>query len=177
MADWMKLIRNIAPSLAMALPPPFNAIGAVAIREALALGVDSTDQAVESAILSASPEQIAQIKIKELEVQAQFNQLQIRQEEIAAENEKTAAMDRDSARRRQVDLKDQTPTILSIIILCGYFSVQWYILTQPIAVEMREIVMRSLGTLDMLVGMGCSYFLGSSASSHRKDILLSEKKS
>jgi hypothetical protein len=38
--------------------------------------------------------------------------------------------------------------------------------------EMREIVLRSMGTLDMALGLVLGYYFGSSAGSARKDMVI-----
>lgn len=111
--------------------------------------------------------------IQKAEAQAKLLQLQqdgqIKLEEFAVKSEEIAAGDRDSARKRQIEMHDWTPNILAGFIICGYFGIQWFLLTHIVPQEMRDIIMRMLGILDMALGMVLQYFFGSSANSRQKD--------
>jgi hypothetical protein len=54
--------------------------------------------------------------------------------------------------------------------------IQWYILTHIVPPDMRDIVLRSMGTLDMFLGMVLTYYFGSSAGSAKKDAIMAAKK-
>ena len=86
------------------------------------------------------------------------------------ELERIAYQDRDSARTREVKTGDSwTPRALAGIVILGWFALQWFLLTHLIPQEMREIVLRGLGTLDMAVGLVLGYYFGSSVGSAGKD--------
>lgn len=53
--------------------------------------------------------------------------------------------------------------LLAIVIVGLYGIVQWHLLTNSIPQDMREIVMRALGTLDASVGLVLGFYFGSSA--------------
>lgn len=61
------------------------------------------------------------------------------------------------------------------MIVTGYLALQWYILAHIVPQEMREIVLRSMGTLDMALGLVLGYYFGSSAGSVEKNRLLEQK--
>jgi hypothetical protein len=77
--------------------------------------------------------------------------------------------DRASARAREAAIKDYTPSMLAGMVTISYGVIQYYLLTHIIPAEMREIIMRTLGTLDMALGMVLGYYFGSSLGSHLKD--------
>lgn len=77
--------------------------------------------------------------------------------------------DRASARQREMAVKDYTPSGLAFVVTVAYGFIQYYLLTHIIAAEMREIIMRTLGTLDMALGMVLGYYFGSSLGSRIKD--------
>lgn len=54
-------------------------------------------------------------------------------------------------------------SFLALLIVCLYGAVQWHLLTNSVAGDMREIVMRALGTLDASVGLVLGFYFGSSA--------------
>lgn len=162
MADWRKLIENIAPTLATAVAPPFGGIALKAVQLALGLGEGTKEEEIARVLATASPEQIIALKKAEQDYRLNLERLGIDREKIAAD-------DRDSARKRQIATGDKTPQMIGLITIICYCAVQWYILNHVIPPENREIVMRSLGTLDALIGVVANYFLGSSASSREKD--------
>lgn len=61
-----------------------------------------------------------------------------------------------------IKARDWTPKVLGVLTLIGYFSIQWYLLVSIVDQSMREIVMRSLGTLDALVGYVFGFYYGGS---------------
>ncbi len=77
--------------------------------------------------------------------------------------------DKASARAREMEVKDHTPSVLATVVTVAYGFIQYYLLTHIIAAEMREIIMRTLGTLDMALGMVLGYYFGSSLGSRIKD--------
>ncbi len=70
---------------------------------------------------------------------------------------------------KRVDKKDHTATILASVIVGAWVTIQFFLLTHVIDVDMREIVIRTLGTLDTTLGLVISYYFGSSKSSQDKD--------
>lgn len=140
---------------------------------ASALGVEAKPDAVAAA-LQANPQAAADIVKAQLEHDAAMQQLAVQQTiSLAVEQTKRLqvdAEDRDSARRRESALHDNTPKVLAYVVVGGYLIVQAFLLTSTVDPAMRDIVMRSLGTLDALVGMVASYYFGSSAGSRLKDV-------
>ncbi len=55
-----------------------------------------------------------------------------------------------------------------VVLIALYAYVQWFLLNELVNVDMREIVMRSLGTLDALLGLVVGYYFGSSDSGVKK---------
>jgi hypothetical protein len=161
--DWKKMVGAVAPTLATALGGPLAGMAVKTIATQL-LGKDNaTEEEVEAAILGASPQDMIRLKEIDFEFKKTMVDAGIKLEEIAA-------ADRNSARDREIKTGDVwTPRILAALIMLGYFGIQWYIVTHLIPQEMREIVMRSLGTLDMALGMMLGYYFGSSASGKTKD--------
>ena len=90
--------------------------------------------------------------------------------------------DRDSARSREINTKDNTNKYLAYSILLVYAFIQiWLVVSgQTLPAEMREIIMRTLGTLDAIIGVIFSYYFGSSSGSFMKtkqiDALIGDKK-
>ena len=150
MNDLFNLLKGIAPTLATAVAGPLG--GAAVSALAAKFGVSDSVEAVAKAI-SGDPEAAA--KLQELEL----------------EYAKLDAADRDSARKNEVALatsnqvpvlnKSVTP-ILAIIIVIAWGLIQYHLLTHVVPTEMREIIIRVLGTLDGALVMVLSYYFGAS---------------
>jgi hypothetical protein len=116
---------------------------------------------ITAAIADASPEQLLALKqaeVKHVEFMAQLGINSVR------DLEKIAADDRASARDREVKTGDVwTPRALAVMVITGYAFVQWFVLNNIVPPDMREIVLRSMGTLDAALGLVLSYYFGSSA--------------
>ncbi len=63
---------------------------------------------------------------------------------------------------------DWTPKLLALFITGSYIFIQYHLITSVVDPSMREMVMRSLGTLDTLVGFVFAFYYGTSLSSQRK---------
>jgi hypothetical protein len=168
--DWKKAVATIAPGIATALAPELGLAG-VAIRAVgQAFGLqDAAEPQVAAAVANASPQDLLALKQADQQFRKDMAALGIDLERIAAE-------DRASARDREIKTGDSwTPRILAAVVVLGYLAVQWYILAHVVPQEMREIVLRSMGTLDMALGLVLGYYFGSSAGSAEKNRLLEQK--
>lgn len=157
-------VGKAAPILGTLLGGPAGAAVGSIIASAIGTGADPAE--VERAI-SADP--AALVKLREIEASKT-----VRLQELAADMAKaeiqTAAADRASAREREAKTGDTfTPRVLALLFVVGWFFVQSFLLLNVIEDGMREIVMRSMGTLDMALGLVLSYYFGSSAGSRAKD--------
>ena len=150
MNDLFNLIKGFAPTLATAVAGPLGgaAVSAIANR----LGVSDSIESVAKAI--AGDPQAAQ-KLAELEL----------------EYAKLDMADRDSARKNEAALatsehtpllnKSVTP-ILALVVVVAWGLIQYHLLTHVVPNEMREIIIRVLGTLDGALVMVLSYYFGAS---------------
>lgn len=144
------LLKNIAPALATAVAGPLGGAAVSAI--ASKLGVTDTVEAVAKAL---TEDPAAAQKLQELEL----------------EYAKVDAADRADARKTEVALatNEQVPVlnksvtpILAIIIVLAWGFIQYHLLTHVVHTEMREIIIRVLGTLDGALVMVLSYYFGAS---------------
>jgi hypothetical protein len=150
MNELFGLLKGIAPTLATAVAGPLGgmAVSALASKFGVADSVESVAKAI------AGDPQAAQ-KIAELEL----------------EYAKLDAADRDSARKNEQALatsehtpllnKSVTP-ILAIVVVIAWGLIQYHLLTHVVPNEMREIIIRVLGTLDGALVMVLSYYFGAS---------------
>lgn len=145
----------LAPTIATALGGPIAGMAVTAIEKACGLDPTGDKTAAFQAVANATPEQVLALKKADQDFAVQMRQLDI-------DVEKISANDRDSARRREVDSHDSwTPRGLAALIVAAYIAVQWFVLGHVIDQGMREIVLRSMGTIDGALMLVLSYYFGS----------------
>ena len=111
------------------------------------------------------PEQQIAFEQKMAEIEAM---LKVKLEEIAAS-------DRNSARQREMAIKDKTPQYLSYAITAGFFGILAYMLIYKIPEQGHDALLIMLGSLGTAWVAVISYYFGSSAGSDRKSELLMRK--
>lgn len=153
--DWKAIVRTVAPMLGTALGGPLGGLAVKTIGEALGLS-EHTEEAISTALAGAKPEDLLKLKQADQQFAKDMKALDVDLERISAG-------DRDSARKREAETKDWTPRILAFVIVVTWGMVQWYILHNVIADDMRELVMRVLGTLDAALMLVLAYYFGASA--------------
>lgn len=157
------ILAAVAPTVATAFGGPLAGMATQRIISALGMNPDATQEDVMKAVSGATPEQLLQLKKLEQDFKLEMERLGI-------EADKLVYQDRDSARNREIKTGDSwTPRIIAGVIMLLYVWVQYYLLNFVIEPSMREIVMRSLGTLDAAVGLVLGYYFGSSLGSHQKN--------
>ena len=92
------------------------------------------------------------------------------------ELERLAAADRDSARKREMTVKDRMPMILGIAANIGFFSTVGFLLFRTMPVESKDVLLLLLGALTATFKDVYGYYFGSSAGSAKKDDLMNNKR-
>lgn len=159
------LLSAIAPTLGTALGGPLGGMAATTIAQAV-LGKDKFDG---EEVLQALQNPDALTKLKELEYQfkTDMQAAQIDMEQIAS-------LDRDSARRREVDKDDWTPTVLASLLVVAFGVVLWYVLVHG-TVPGGEIAYMLIGALTAEFSRIMTYYFGSSAGSKQKTEILQQR--
>lgn len=150
---WIETIATVAPTVATALGGPLAGTAVQMISSALGIAPDET--AVAQALAAADPDTLAKIKEVEANFKTEMRRLGIEEEKLHAE-------DRNSARQREIALKDHAPKILAGLVVIGFFGVQVYLMLFPLPEGARELLLRTLGSLDGALMMVLSYYFGSS---------------
>lgn len=168
--DFGAILKGIAPGLATALLGPLGGLAVQAIGGAIGMDKPTTEK-ISDALTQGqlSGDQIVAIKQAEMDFQLKMQQMNIDVEKVNQDYERIASADRDSARKREVDVGDHAPLIIGAAIICTWSFIQWYLLHNSIPDDMREIIMRVLGTLDAALMMVLTYFFGTTAGSRAKD--------
>jgi hypothetical protein len=160
--DWLK---QIAPTIATALGGPLAGMAVSAISKAI--GVDEKDvgDLINNNKLTA--DQIAQVKLAEIELQKQANELGLNFEALAVD-------DRKSARDMQVATRSWIPPLLAAAVTAGFFGILAMMLLGKVDSNNPAILMM-LGSLGTAWTGIIAYYFGSSAGSQAKTEMLGKK--
>ena len=160
--DWLK---QIAPTIATALGGPLAGMAVSAISKAIGVDEEKVGDLISSNKLSA--EQIAQVKLAEIELQKQAQELGLNFEKLEVE-------DRKSARDMQSATRSMMPPLLAGAVTVGFFSIMVMMFFNKIDANNPAILMM-LGSLGTAWTGIIAYYFGSSAGSQAKTDLLSKK--
>jgi len=165
--DVRGLIATVAPTVATALGGPLAGIAVQQLGRVL-LGDEQADAAqVRDAARAMTADQLVALKTVEADFKA-------RMAEAGIEMERIAAGDRDSARRRQVDMGDWTPSALGVVIMGGFFGILTLVLLSDLPEGTSDVVNVLLGALGGMCAQVGNYFFGSSRGSKNKDAVLAD---
>ena len=159
--EWRK---QIAPTIATALGGPLAGMAVSAISKAIGVEPEKVGDLISNNKLTA--EQIAQVKIAEIELQKQANELGLNFEKLAVD-------DRKSAREMQATTRSIVPPVLAAIVTFGFFGIMVMMLLGKVDSNNPAILMM-LGSLGTAWTGIIAYYFGSSAGSQAKTDLLSK---
>ena len=136
------------------------------IGEVVGTKVAPTLDSIAQAVAGATPEQM--LKFREIETQ-----FQLRAQELGFQNiqefEAISERDRESARQREVQIRDWTPRVLAYVVVVLAAAGEGFILVHGAPIGLDGVVLgRILGTLDAALILVLSYYFGSSAGSAEK---------
>ena len=161
----MEWLKTLAPLLGTALGGPLG--GAAASFIADKLGIESkTIEAVSDVLNSGkmSPEQLASIKLAEIDFQKFLKENDIKLEEIAAG-------DRDSARSMQINVRSSVPAWLTFFLTVGFFSVLGLMFFKPEVKESAPLMIM-LGSLATAWTSSVAFWFGTTHGSQSKNTML-----
>ena len=162
--DWLK---QIAPTVASALGGPLAGMAVAAVSKAIGVEEDKVQDLISSNKMSA--EQIAQIKVAEIELQKQAQELGLNFEKLAVE-------DRGSARAMQMATRSIVPPALAAIVTVGFFAILGGMMFGKMSVADNTALTMMLGSLGTAWTGIIAYYFGSSAGSQAKTELMSKGK-
>lgn len=174
--DWKAALKVIAPTVAglVAAPVgmgPLAAAGVRAILDAAFPGEDhdkltppEMEEKLQTALASGqlTPEQIAAMKQADYDFQKRIAELKL--EEL-----KVDASDRDSARKREMTVKDKVPAVLAGVGIVGFYGLIAALFGWVPPESNREVFFLLVGQASTIVGMIFAYYFGSSQGSRIKD--------
>ena len=160
--DWLK---QIAPTIASALGGPLAGLAVSAISKAV--GVDEKEVGDLIANNKLTAEQVAQVKLAEIELKRQENELGLNFESLAVD-------DRKSAREMQATTRSIVPPALAAIVTLGFFGILGGMLFGKVSTADNTVLTMMLGSLGTAWTGIIAYYFGSSAGSQAKTDLLSK---
>lgn len=172
--DWRQLVSSVAPMLGTAVAGPLGGVAGVALAAiARALGAsDATAESVSRAVLGATPEQLLTLKRADQEFALKLRELDIKS---VADLEALWTQDRDSARRREVEVKDRTPAVLAALVVAGFAgTLGWLLVYGPPPDDKTGVIYMMLGGLAGALSQVLAYYFGSTAGSAAKTQMLAE---
>ena len=158
----MNWLEQIAPTIATCLGGPLAGLAVSAVSKALGVSQEDAKEMMDSGKMSA--DQIAQVKVAEIELQKQAQSLGLNFEQLAVE-------DRKSARDMQTTTQSFIPPLLSILVTAGFFGILGYLMVKP-ADTGNTPLMIMLGSLGTAWTGIIAFYFGSSAGSQKKDQML-----
>jgi hypothetical protein len=161
--DWLK---QIAPTIATALGGPLAGMAVSAISKAIGVDEDKVSDLIKDNKLTA--EQIAQVKLAEIELQKQANELGLNFAKLEVD-------DRKSARDMQVATRSWIPPLLAAAVTLGFFAILGGMMFGKMSVADNTALTMMLGSLGTAWTGIIAYYFGSSAGSQAKTEMLGKK--
>ena len=160
---WLSVVRAVAPTIATALGGPLAGTAVSVLGTKLfGEGTASTEDDIATAVASADPEVLVKLKQAEAEFKTKM-------EELEVERDTLFLGDRDSARKREMAVKDRAPVILAVVAIASFLGYALLITLVPIAATVpTEVVYMILGALSGYSANAFAYYHGSSRGSKDK---------
>ncbi len=163
-------LAKIAPMLGTAIGGPLGGAAGAIVSSALG-AKDASPESLAAAIKTGAltGEQMLALKKAEQDFQIQMTALGYKDAEALAELD---FKDRDSARAREIAVRDKTPMILAATYTVGFFAILARMLVKGVPKDGGEALLILLGALAAGSAQVLSYYFGSSSSSAAKDVML-----
>lgn len=169
--NWRETVAALAPTIGTALGGPFGALAGTVLGSILGVkkedgSIDSSLEALEKAVKGLTPEDYVKLKVAEQEFQTKMVELDI-------EKDKLSFNDRDSARKREMEVKDSTPKLLALLVSVGFFGLLVALmLVKDIPTSTHELLNTMVGACGTGWTMMLAYYFGSSRGSDSKNSVI-----
>ena len=163
--DFTAILKTVAPWIGTALGGPLGGMAITAAANAMGLG-EKTIDAVQGAIMGATPETLLALKEADLNFELQMKSLGFQN---IKDLETIAANDRASARTMQMENKSRMPAAITTGILSAFVGTALALFFVPIPDPNRDQIIFMLGQLSGFSGSAIAFWLGTTRSSQAKD--------
>ena len=158
----MSCLETIAPTIATAIGGPLGGLAYEAVSKVLGISQDDAKKMLDDGKMSA--DQIAQVKIAEIELKKTEEQLGLNFEALAVD-------DRKSARAMQTEVKSKLVPTLAIIIVVSFIGITIGTLMGYSHIE-SAMAGTLIGYLSAKAEQVVSFYFGSSSGSQAKDQMI-----
>lgn len=158
----MSWLEGIAPTIATAIGGPLGGLAYEAISKVLGISQDDAKKMLDDGKMSA--DQIAQVKVAEIELKKTEEQLGLNFEALAVD-------DRKSAREMQTEVKSPLVPTLAIIIVVSFIGITIGTLMGYSHIE-SAMAGTLIGYLSAKAEQVVSFYFGSSNGSQVKDQMI-----
>jgi membrane-bound ClpP family serine protease len=165
--NWKSIVGTVAPGLATALGGPLAGMAVKAVSGALLGKQDGTEDEIAEAIAAGDTDALQKLR----EADQQFT---ISMKKLDIDIYKISSDDRDSARRREMAVKDKTPAVIALVSFLGFFGVLAALMFVEVPTGAKDSLLIMLGTLGGIVTSIVAYYYGSSAGSAAKSKAMDE---
>jgi hypothetical protein len=167
--DFTSILKTVAPWLGTAIGGPLGGMAVNFIAGKMGLP-ESTIDAVKSAIIGMTPEQALALKESDQEFALHMQEMGFKQ---VTDLEALAVKDRDSARQREMAVKDSTNKVLATVIVGGFMVMVAATLMGWTSAE-SVLAGTLIGYLSAKADQVLSYYFGSNKDSARKTELIAQ---
>jgi hypothetical protein len=166
------VLKGIAPVLARTFGGPFGGVAAEMLEQAFG---EKVDEAKLNELL-ASKDPTVIVKLREIEntLKVRLRELDIEERKVDVDEERAHAGDRDSARRREAEVKDLTPKVLAYGVVGGFLALIALMFFYEPPAGTKDILIGVVNVLGTLVIMIMTYYFGSSSGSKRNGSAIAE---
>ena len=170
--DWKGTIGSVAPMLAGIFGTPAAGLAVAALCKATGLepSPENAQKAAEQfAAGQLSGDQLVALRKAEADLKVQMQKMGL---EYDVQKDEIAFKDRDSARNREIQVRDYTPAIGFYLITAGFFGLIAALLKIQIPPDNKAVLYVMVGSLGT-AWVGCTgYYYGTTKSSGLKDQML-----
>ena len=160
-ADWISVVRSVAPSLATALGGPLAGAATAAVSDAIFGKNDASEEEISEALSRPDSDTLLKLREADHAFQKEMASMQVDLERIAA-------ADRSDARTRDIASKDGMTALIGLLVTVGFFGLLSALVFYEPPVTNAEALYIMLGSLGTAFTGIVTYYFGSSVGSKQK---------
>lgn len=173
LAPWLSAGVSFVPGAGPAIAATINGIAGTNNVKLTAPADSSLPETLENAVAALTGNSAALEALKQADQQFQLQMQQAGFKQVD-DLEALAVQDRESARSREVQVRDRTPEIGFYVLTIGFFAALFCLFKFPVPAENKAVVFTMIGSLGTLWIAAGTYFYGTTRGSANKDQVLAD---